>query len=134
VRLIGIYVMSLISVLLAVASVWLVISGRNLPGLLGRGFTKGDNQRLKRAPRVYFRALGLFVGAAALDGFFFAWVISLLPRPSIAMLEMAAAVIVVRAGARGIAIRPALPAFLEAFRRSGCPPSPTDGVGRRSAT
>jgi len=94
-RLIGIYVMAFVSVLLAVASGWFVISGRNLPGLLGRGFTKGDNQRLKRAPRVYFRALGLFVGIAALDGFFFAWVISLLPRPSIAMLEIAAAVIVV---------------------------------------
>jgi len=87
--------MSLISVLLAVASVWLVISGRNLPGLFGRGFTKGDNQQLKRAPRVYFRALGLFVGAAALDGFFLAWVISILPHPSTGMLEIAAAVIVV---------------------------------------
>jgi hypothetical protein len=94
VRLIGIYVMSLVAVLLAVASVWFVISGRNLPGLLGRGLTKGDNQRLKRAPRVYFRALGLFVGIAALDGFFFAWVISLLPSPSIAMLGIVVAVIV----------------------------------------
>jgi hypothetical protein len=95
VRLIGIYVMSVISASSAAASVWLVITGRNLPGLLGRGFTKGDNQRLKRAPRDYFRALGLFVGVAGLDGFFFAWVISLLPRPSVAMLELAAAVTVV---------------------------------------
>ena len=86
--------MSLVSVLLAVASVWFVISGHNLPGLLGRGFTKGDNQRLKRAPRVYFRAVGLFAGIAAIDGFFFAWVISLLPSPSIAMLEIVVAVIV----------------------------------------
>ncbi len=84
--------MSLVSVLLGVASVWFVISGRNLPGLLGRGFTKTDNQRLKRAPPVYFRALGLFVGIAALDGFFFAWVISLLPSPSIALLEIVVAV------------------------------------------
>jgi hypothetical protein len=79
---------------LAVASVWFVISGRNLPGLLGRGFTKGDNQWLKRAPRFYSRALGLFIGVAALDGFFFAWVISLLPIPSIAMLEIVVAVMV----------------------------------------
>jgi hypothetical protein len=97
VRLTAIYVLSLISVLLAVAAVWLAISGRNLPGLLGRGFTKGDNLRMKRAPRIYFRALGLFVGIAALDGFFFAWVVSLLPSPSIAMLEIVAVVMAVLA-------------------------------------
>jgi len=96
-RLIAIYVLSVIAALLAVAAVWLVISGSNLPGLLGRGFTKGDNLRLKRAPRIYFRALRLRFGTAALDGFFFAWVISLLPSPPIAMLEIVAVVTAVLA-------------------------------------
>jgi multisubunit Na+/H+ antiporter MnhG subunit len=37
---------------------WPLLTGRNFPGILGRGFTNGDNLRLKRAPSIYFRAMG----------------------------------------------------------------------------
>ncbi|HXC75710.1 MAG TPA: hypothetical protein VNU19_01530 [Candidatus Acidoferrum sp.] len=37
---------------------WPLLSGRNFPGLLGRGFTRKDNLKLQRAPAVYFRAMG----------------------------------------------------------------------------
>ena len=45
---------------------WPLLSGRNYPGVLGRGFTSGDNLRLKRAPAGYFRALGATVATAGL--------------------------------------------------------------------
>jgi len=37
---------------------WPLLSGRNFPGVLGRGFTRGDNLKLQRAPAIYFRAMG----------------------------------------------------------------------------
>ena len=43
---------------------WPLLLGRNFPGVLGRGFTTGDNQRLKRAPSIYFRAMGATITAA----------------------------------------------------------------------
>lgn len=45
-------IVSFFAALCAGAAIWLLITGRNLPGILGRGFTKGDNQRLKRAPSI----------------------------------------------------------------------------------
>lgn len=86
-----ILLLSGLSALLAVASVWLAITGRNLPGILGRGLTQADVERLRRAPPIYYRALGLFVGVAAIDGLFLAWVISRLPSPSAGTLEIVAA-------------------------------------------
>jgi hypothetical protein len=94
---IAIGVVSVVSALLALASVWLLITGRNLPGPLGQGVTKGDNQRLQRAPRIYFRAMGLFVGVAAADGVFLVWMISVLPARSLAQLYFAAVIIVLLA-------------------------------------
>src|SRR5579863_4689123 len=37
---------------------WPLLSGRNFPGLLGRGFTRRDDLKLQRAPTIYFRATG----------------------------------------------------------------------------
>jgi hypothetical protein len=48
------------------AGAWPLLSGRNFPGLLGRGFTTGDNLRLQRAPAIYFRAMGATTATAAL--------------------------------------------------------------------
>src|ERR1700693_1843373 len=48
------------------AGAWPLLTGRNYPGLLGRGFTKGDNLRLKRAPAIYFRAMGAVIASAGL--------------------------------------------------------------------
>ena len=45
---------------------WPLLSGRNYPGVLGRGFTKADNLRLKRAPASYFRAMGATIAMAGL--------------------------------------------------------------------
>jgi hypothetical protein len=36
----------------------MVLTGRNMSGLLGRGLTKSDDLKLGRAPAVYFRAMG----------------------------------------------------------------------------
>ena len=49
-----------------VGGAWPLLSGRNYPGVLGRGFTNGDNLRLKRAPAGYFRAMGATVATAGL--------------------------------------------------------------------
>lgn len=45
---------------------WPLFTGRNYPGFLGRGFTAGDNLRLKRAPAIYFRAVGTTIASAGL--------------------------------------------------------------------
>ena len=42
----------------AIGGLWPLLTGKNFPGILGRGFTRGDNLRLKRAPAIYFRAMG----------------------------------------------------------------------------
>jgi protein-S-isoprenylcysteine O-methyltransferase Ste14 len=43
---------------------WPLLSGKNFPGVLGSGFTRGDNLRLKRAPATYFRAMGATITSA----------------------------------------------------------------------
>ncbi|HEY5033625.1 MAG TPA: hypothetical protein VIJ30_00715 [Candidatus Dormibacteraeota bacterium] len=45
---------------------WPLLTGRNFPGVLGRGFTRGDNLRLQRAPAVYFRAMGATIATSGL--------------------------------------------------------------------
>ena len=45
---------------------WPLLTGRNFPGVLGRGFTRGDNLRLKRAPAIYFRAMGATLATSGL--------------------------------------------------------------------
>ena len=52
------YVVWLFCVLGALSGGWMAITGKNLPGVFGRGFTKGDQLRLRRAPAEYFRAIG----------------------------------------------------------------------------
>ena len=47
-----------------IGGTWPLLLGRNFPGLLGRGFTRNDNLRLKRAPSIYFRAMGATITSA----------------------------------------------------------------------
>ena len=49
-----------------VGGMWPLLTGKNFPGLLGRGFTRGDNLRLERAPAVYFRAMGATIVTSGL--------------------------------------------------------------------
>jgi hypothetical protein len=49
-----------------VGGMWPLLTGRNFPGMLGRGFTRGDNLRLGRAPVIYFRALGATIVTSGL--------------------------------------------------------------------
>jgi multisubunit Na+/H+ antiporter MnhG subunit len=49
-----------------VGGAWPLLTGRNFPGVLGRGFTRGDNLRLKRAPSSYFRAMGATIATIGL--------------------------------------------------------------------
>jgi hypothetical protein len=76
------------SIFLIAMSIWLLLTGRKPPGILGRGLTSGDDQRTHRAPPIYFRAMGTFVASAALVGFFLVWVISVMPQPSPGTLEV----------------------------------------------
>jgi multisubunit Na+/H+ antiporter MnhG subunit len=45
---------------------WPLLSGKNYPGIFGRGFTESDNVRLLRAPASYFRAMGATIATAGL--------------------------------------------------------------------
>jgi hypothetical protein len=49
-----------------VGGLWPLLTGRNFPGVFGRGFTNGDNLRLKRAPAIYFRAMGASIATFGL--------------------------------------------------------------------
>jgi hypothetical protein len=49
-----------------VGGTWPLLTGRNYPGMLGRGFTRGDNLRLERAPAIYFRAMGATIVTSGL--------------------------------------------------------------------
>lgn len=55
------YVFGAVGLLLVPAGSWLLVTGRNFPGILGRGFTVGDNLRAKRAPAEYWRVGGAIV-------------------------------------------------------------------------
>ena len=50
----------------ALGGLWPLLAGRNFPGVLGRGFTRGDNLRLERAPAIYFRAMGVTIVTSGL--------------------------------------------------------------------
>jgi len=63
VGIIGVMVCGVIMILL---SLRYLITGRNYGGLLGRGITRSDSLRLKRAPGMYFRAIGAVSAAAGL--------------------------------------------------------------------
>ena len=60
---VGLMVLGVIVILL---SLRYLITGQNYGGLLGRGITKSDSLRLKRAPGMYFRAIGAVSAAAGL--------------------------------------------------------------------
>ena len=64
-----------LSLLLAVWGTLFLLTGRNYSFLRGRGITRGDTERLKRAPAIYFRAVGAstaLTGLAVADTFFLA--------------------------------------------------------------
>ncbi len=88
VRVAAMWVVGAASLFLFAMSAWLLLSGRRPPGIIGRGLTSGDDQRLHRAPPIYFRAMGTFVASAALDGLFLVWVIGLMPHPSLGAVEV----------------------------------------------
>ena len=72
---------------------WPLLTGRNYPGLLGRGFTKGDNLRLKRAPAIYFRAMGAVIASAGLAMFSLSFMMGLSTDPSAIELLTTAALL-----------------------------------------
>ena len=58
----------------------LLWTGKNFSGFLGRGFTKGDEMRMKRAPATFFRAVGTLTGLAGLFLVFIGAVFALVPN------------------------------------------------------
>ena len=96
------YAFGILGTLVLVLGAWLLVTGKNFPGLLGRGFTQGDNLRMKRAPAQFIRALGLMSVLAWFFAFFSAWIVSLLPRPStesMVIVGVVAAIFVIPMGA-----------------------------------
>ena len=72
-----------------VSGAWPLLSGRNLPGVLGRGLTRGDNLRLQRAPAIYFCAMGATIATAGLVCLCIGPVIWLSPGPPVTALAIA---------------------------------------------
>jgi len=60
--------MIVLGLLLAVYGAGLLLTGRNYPPPLGRGFTRGETLRLERAPAIYFRAVGALTATGGLAG------------------------------------------------------------------
>lgn len=74
---------------------WPLLTGRNFPGVLGRGFTNGDNLRLKRAPAIYFRAMGASIatfGLLILDLGAVVWLSAVAPATDPTLLAILGAV------------------------------------------
>ena len=91
-RLAVVVVAAVISTYSAAAAIWLLITGRGLPGILGRGFTKSDNLRLRRTPALYFRAMGTLIGVSAVNVALLGWAGYVLTSVSLTTLEVIAAV------------------------------------------
>jgi hypothetical protein len=81
---------------------WPLLTGRNYPGLLGRGFTKGDNLRLKRAPAIYFRAMGAVIASAGLAMFALSFMMGLSTDPSTA--ELVTTAVLLSVGLIGVSL------------------------------
>jgi hypothetical protein len=67
-RLLPGFVLGVIGLVGVLSGAWLLIAGRNFPGVLGRGFTQGDEIRIRRAPSQYWRvggAISLLTGMLA---------------------------------------------------------------------
>lgn len=69
---------------------WPLLAGRNYPGWLGSGFTKGGSLRLKRAPAIYFRATGATVTSAGLVNLYVAYLMALSSTADVTELATAA--------------------------------------------
>lgn len=60
---VGVIVAGVMMILVALRP---LVTGQNYRGALGRGFTKSDGLRMRRAPAVWFRALGALGTAVGL--------------------------------------------------------------------
>jgi hypothetical protein len=58
----------------------LLLTGRNFSGFLGRGITRSDELRMKRAPAAFFRAVGTVAGLAGLLLIFFGALFAIVPN------------------------------------------------------
>lgn len=56
-----------------------LLTGKNYSGVMGRGLTKNDDARLKRAPAAFFRALGAMLGAFGALFVYFGIVLAVVP-------------------------------------------------------
>jgi hypothetical protein len=90
------YLVWLVCALGALSGAWMVVRGENLPGVLGRGFTRGDRVRLQRAPAEYFRAMGTTILLAVVFVAPGIWLLtSMQPsRQSITILAILAAIFI----------------------------------------
>jgi hypothetical protein len=80
-----------------VSGAWPLATGRNLPGALGRGFTRGDNLRLQRAPAIYFHWMGATIAMSGLFCICFGAFIGLSPGRSTSDLAVVDIVVAVAA-------------------------------------
>ena len=74
---------------------WPLLAGRNFPGVLGRGFTRGDNVRLKRAPAIYFRAMGATIATSGLLILYLGaliWLSAVQPAPDLSVVAIVGSV------------------------------------------
>ncbi len=93
------YVFVAFSVVLLLSGTWLLITGRNFPGMLGRGFTSSDMIRMQRAPALYWRVGGAIALTCGLFGLPFTAIAAAGPPRSreslIWMLVLGAALLIV---------------------------------------
>ncbi len=68
--------------LMSCGATWLLVTGTSLPGVLGRGLTRGAAAGLARAPASYFRAMGMLVGSAAMGSFWLVLLVTISPQTS----------------------------------------------------
>jgi hypothetical protein len=94
---VGVIVAGVMMILVALRP---LVTGQNYSGALGRGFTKSDDLRMRRAPAVWFRALGALGAAIGLLAALFGAVIVFGDRLPVTVLLVG--VIVIPVGVVGI--------------------------------
>ena len=63
------FVFAVFGVILVASGAWLLITGRNFPGVFGRGLSEGDRLRTQRAPVEYWRVAGAIALLTGVLGF-----------------------------------------------------------------
>jgi uncharacterized BrkB/YihY/UPF0761 family membrane protein len=74
---------------------WLLIAGRNFPGVLGRGFTQSDEIRIRRAPPRYWRVAGAISLASGVLAFAALTIFATNPTPSRSAVVLLSALVAV---------------------------------------